>query len=235
MSEDLRCFGWSARAWARPWHAVVQQHLSQHLPPTQRLPSALELGAGTQSALAPLMLHFADQVECSALHGDTALHIKAQHAQWLPAAQQARITYTARDALSLEGQWDVIVMKSVLGGVCRTHASTLADVHALIARLVRDHLTCGGWLLSLDNGRTALEPLLQGFGARRNGWRFLARQDFPPATAHASFGVLGSFSAATRLGALGHGIDGVLYAADRVLSPLVRQHAVHVHGWQRVG
>ena len=81
----------------------------------------------------------------------------------------------------------------------------------------------------IRNGRTALEPLWSHFGARRNGWRFLGAQDFPPAAEHHSFGVLSSFSAATRLGALGQRIDDALYAADLALTPLARQHAVHLH------
>ena len=59
--------------------------------------------------------------------------------------------------------------------------------------------------------------------------RFFAAEDFPPAAEHRSFGVFSSFSAATRLGALGQRIDDALYAADLALTPLARQHAVHLH------
>ncbi|MDO5290286.1 MAG: hypothetical protein Q4F13_11720 [Pseudomonadota bacterium] len=235
--DTLRCFGWSQRAWARPWRAfarhLAQQATRQRLPAGTRWPQALELGAGPRSSLAPLLLAWADTVDCSYFESSQRAPIERWHAQHLSAAQRARIGYSQRDVRALHGRWDLIVMKSVLGGVCRTHNTGLADLHALLHRLRDDHLKPGGWLVSLDNGRTALEPLLAPFGARRNGWRFLARQDFPAADFAAHFGVLSAFSAATRLGALGQGVDNALYAADCLLSPLARQHAVHLHAWQK--
>lgn len=233
--DTLRCFGWSQRAWARPWRAF-SRHLARHgLPPGTRLPQALELGAGPRSSLAPLLLAWADEVDCSCFESAQHAPIELWHAKHLSAAQRARMRYSQRDVHALRGRWDMIVMKSVLGGVFRTHgpqSGSLADLHALLHKLRRDHLQPGGWLVSLDNGRTALEPLLAPFGARRNGWRFLARQDFPAADFAAHFGVLSAFSAATRLGAPGQGVDNALYAADCLLSPLARQHAVHLHAWR---
>ncbi|MDO5623951.1 MAG: hypothetical protein Q4G71_04600 [Pseudomonadota bacterium] len=228
-AHELRCFGWSARAWARPWRAFVRAHLAADVPCAAR---GLELGAGPRSSLAPLMLGHVAQVECSFFESTQRAAIERWHADTLSADTRARITYGQRDVRALHGRWDLIVMKSVLGGVFRTHGSQLADVHALVARLVRENLAPGGWLVSLDNGRTALEPLLAPFGARRNGWRFFRADDFPQADFAAHFGVLSAFSAATRLGALGRGVDDVLYAADVALSPLARQHAVHLHAWR---
>ena len=58
--DALACFGWSARAWARPWRAFVRAH------PGLRVGDALEVGAGPRSSLVPLLLPLADRVECSA-------------------------------------------------------------------------------------------------------------------------------------------------------------------------
>jgi hypothetical protein len=196
--------------------------------PGLRLGSALELGAGPHSSLAPLMLALAERVECSAFDAAQLPAIAARNARLLAPAQAARITYTRQDARAPQGRWDLIVLKSVLGGLHRVHDTQLGDAHATLARLQR-HLHPGGLLVTLDNGRTALEPLAARLGARRNGWRFFAREDFPPAQAHFSFGVLGLASAATRLGAAGARIDDALYLADRLLSPHARQHAVHLH------
>ncbi|MFT3777430.1 MAG: methyltransferase domain-containing protein [Ottowia sp.] len=217
------CFGWSARAWARPWTQFVRSR------PGMRFNTGLEIGAGPRSSLAPLMLAFTERVECSAFDAAQLPAIQALNARLLPPAQAARIAYTRQDVRAPQGRWDVIVLKSVLGGVHRVHDSRLMDVHATLARLAAQHLNPGGLLVTLDNGRTALEPLLARLGARRNGWRFFRREDFPPAEARFSFGVLGVASAATRLGALGARIDDALYLADRLLSPLARQHAVHLH------
>jgi hypothetical protein len=216
------CFGWSARAWARPWGEFVRAH------PGLRVAEALEIGAGPRSSLAPLLLGLAQGVECSVYDTATLPAVRALNARLLSASEQARVRYTRQDVRALRGRWDLIALKSVLGGVHRVLDSTLADVHATIGRLVSGHLNPGGLLVTLDNGRTLLEPLLARLGARRNGWRVFGRDDLPPAWAHYSHGVLGAASAATRLGRAGARIDDALYLLDRVLTPLARQHAVHL-------
>ena len=185
-ASDLACFGWSARAWAAPWRAFRRAHPDLHVG------DALELGAGEHSSLAPLLLPLAERVECSAYDAAVLPAIEARHRASLPPAEAARMHWAQRDLHALAGRWDLIVMKSVLGGVHRTHNSRLADVHATLERLRTQHLRPGGWLLTLDNGRTALEPLWSRFGARRNGWRFFAAEDFPPAASTAA----SAFSAA---------------------------------------
>jgi len=70
-------------------------------------------------------------------------------------------------------------------------------------------------------------------GARRNGWRFFAAGELPPAEARFSLGVLSVASAATRWGRWGARIDDVLAGRDRLLSPWTRQHAVHLHVYRR--
>ncbi|MDR2155205.1 MAG: hypothetical protein LBE78_09310 [Burkholderiaceae bacterium] len=221
------CFGWSARAWARPWAQFVRAH------PHLRVAEALEIGAGPRSSLTPLLLGLALRVECSVYAPATLPAVQALNAKLLTADEQARVRYTRQDVHELHGRWDLIALKSVLGGVHRTHDASLADVHATIGRLVTGHLNPGGLLLTLDNGRTLLEPLLYRLGARRNGWRVFRRHDLPSAYAHYSFGVLSAASAATRLGRLGARIDDALYLCDRALTPLARQHAVHLHVYRR--
>ncbi|HOZ92553.1 MAG TPA: hypothetical protein PK242_00585 [Ottowia sp.] len=220
-------FGWSARAWARPWRAFVRDFAGW------QGECGLELGAGPRSALAPLMLSLVRQVECSAQDAASLPVIEARHRDLLAPQDAARIAHGVRDLRALHGQWDLIVMKSVLGGVHRLGRSSLADVHTTLEQLVARHLRPGGLLVTLDNGRTALEPLWSRFGARRNGWRFFTRDEFPPATAAYGFGLLGSFSAATRLGRPGRWSDDALYGADLLLSPWVRRHAVLLHVYRK--
>lgn len=213
------CFGWSARAWAAPWRRFLQAHGGWHGR------SALEAGASVRSSLAPLLLPLADRVECSAFDPASLPLIQAHQARLLPPEDARRLRYTRQDVRALQGRWDLIVLKSVLGGIHRLHNSTLADVRATLSEIVHNHLEPGGLLVTLDNGRTVLEPLLARFGARRNGWRFFRRGDFPPADAYYGFGVVSAFSAATRLGWLGLLIDDALYGIDRLLMPLMNQDA----------
>ena len=221
------CFGWSTRAWARSWRDFVQAH------PGLRVGDALELGAGPRSSLAPLLLGLAERVECSVYGGAALPAVQALNAGVLDAEQHARVRYAERDLRTLEGRWDLIAMKSVLGGVFRVRDSGLADVHAALARLIERNLKPGGLLVTLDNGRTALAPLLARRGARRNGWRLFARADLPPADAHYGFGVLGMGSAVTRWGVVGARIDDLLYGCDRLLTPMAHQHAVHLNVYRR--
>lgn len=222
----LACFGWSARAWSRPWLDFVRAH------PGLQLREALEIGAGSRSSLAPLLLDLAQRVECSAHDAAMLPAIEALNARVLSADERQRVVYTRQDARALSGCWDLIVLKSVLGGLHRMHDSSISDVHATIEGL-QAHLNPGGLLVTLDNGRTALEPLLARLGSRRNGWRFLLHEDFPPADACYGFGVLSVGSAATRLGWLGRRIDDGLFLLDCVLSPWARRHAVLLHVYRR--
>lgn len=217
------CFGWSARAWTHPWRAFVRDHVDL------RVGTALELGAGARSSMAPLMLWLAERVECSVYDPDALPLAQDFNAGLLDAGQHARVHYSRRDLLALEGRWDLIVMKSVLGGVHRVHDSALADVHVTLERLIGRNLNPGGLLVTLDNGRTMLEPLLARLGARRNGWRFFRCADLPPAQDRYGFGFLSAASAATRWGGLGRRVDDALYGFDLLLSPLVREHAVHLN------
>jgi hypothetical protein len=202
------CFGWSARAWAAPWRRFVQAQGDRHIR------SALEAGVGAKSSLAPLLLPLAEQVECSALDPAALPLIRARHVRLLPPDQARRIHYSRQDVRNLHGRWDLIVLKSVLGGVHRAHDSTPADLGATLSDIVHNHLETGGWLITLDNGRTVLEPLLARFGARRNGWRFFRRGGFLPADACYGFG-------ATRLGRLGRLVDDALYGIDCLLTPFL--------------
>ena len=225
--SDLACFGWSTRAWATPWMAWWNGQAET------RFGQALEVGAGARSSLTPLMLHVSDRVECSYFDASQLASIQQRHREVLDGAALERVRYALRDIRSLNGRWDLIVMKSVVGGVFRLDGSDATELRAFIGRLVNEHLNIGGWLISLENGRTALEPLWSRSGARRNGWRFLRRVDFPPPDAFHSFGLLSGFSAATRLGALGSKVDDILYAVDRVVTPWARDHAVLLHAYQR--
>ena len=225
--NELACFGWSRRAWARPWFAWRETQA------VQRVPKALEIGAGAHSSLTPMMLRGANEVDCSYFDTTQLVFIQALHQRMLSAQDLACVLYSQRDVRELAGRWDLIVMKSVLGGVFRRRSSQGTELHALIGKLVDENLNPGGWLVTLDNGRTALEPLWARFGARRNGWRFLRHDEFPMADAFHSFGVLSGFSSATRLGRMGHFIDDALYALDCVLTPWVRHRAVLLHAYQR--
>lgn len=214
-----RCFGWNERAWARPVRAFLNDRPGLHVG------SALEIGADRYSSLSPMLTYLADTVTCSYFNPEAAAAIKMRNDAVLPGNQ---IAYAFADMTALSGRWDMIVSKSVLGGIFRTHNSTQADINALIERLVHDHLHPGGYLVLIENGRSLFEPLLQHSGARKNHWRFFRRGDLPAPAAHYSFGVASSFALSTRLGVVGRWLENLMYALDVILSPFVAQHTVQV-------
>ena len=220
------CFGWSAKAWARPFRQFLQQtpHLAAQ--------TALEIGADAFSSLSVPMLALSQHVECSFYNPNAEAAIRQFNQKILanlPPQDAARISYHQRDVLQLNGSWDVIVMKSVLGGVFRQNNASPKDLHRLIAHLVQNNLNPGGMLVTMDNGSTALEPLFKHFGSRKNQWRFFLADDFPPAFARYAFGVLSAFSLSTRIGALGVLVEYSLYAIDVLLSPFAKKHAIYLH------
>lgn len=225
--ERVACLGWSRRAWLQPWLDFLAAH------PGLQKRNALEVGAGARSSLAPLLLGVAEQVECSVFERAELPAVQAHNDRILSAQEKHRVCYSQQDVRQPQGEWDLIVLKSVLGGVYRTNDSSLSDVADTVHRLVDRHLTPGGMLITLDNGRTAFEPFLARTGARRNSWRFFRSTDLPTAQERYSFGVLSVASAATRLGRLGTHIDDVLYHADRALSPLTTERAVHLSVYRK--
>lgn len=131
------------------------------------------------------------------------------------------VTVCQADVLNFEGRYDLVLMKSVLGGVFRKNESKIDDVEALIEKICSHHLTSGGILVSLDNGESILERIMNNFGARKNGWRFF-KKDQLGADYQVTFGVLSAFSFATRLGFVGKWLEECIYYVDFLLSGMLK-------------
>ena len=96
--NELACFGWSRRGWARPWRGW------QDLRPKQTLAHGLEIGAGRQSSLTPLMLGFADQVDCSYFDPAQLGDVQTLHRRTVDAQALDRISYACHDVRALTGR-----------------------------------------------------------------------------------------------------------------------------------
>ncbi|WP_207485267.1 hypothetical protein [Arenibaculum pallidiluteum] len=136
------------------------------------------------------------------------------------------------DARDIPGEYDLIVMKSVLGGLCRDD-----DYGALAAAVggIAGHLTRGGSIITLDNGHVgAVDRLRKRFGAGRNRWTYFRPEAFVAALAGyevrmAAFGCLNFGSARLLARSEPTGLEVVndaLHVLDRLLCRVLPQGAV---------
>jgi len=208
-------FGWNIEAWSRPFLCALADF------PVRAPADILEIGAGSYSAVG---LYF--------LGGGNRLNVTTYPEAGVPGLQ-ALVRRHAGDsadavrvgcmsAREVTGTYDLVVMKSVLGGLFRLGSSSTDEVDALIAGIVERNLKPGGMLVTLDNGATAIEPLFARFGARANGWRYFVPSDFVGFTRQYGFGLFSSFSLVTRFGRLGKAIEHLLYRLDALVFRLVR-------------
>ena len=208
-------YGWNASAWR---HVFVE--LKPHIQALENIGaqklSVIEFGANRRSALTNELteLDASFEITCYNLEEVSSLRAKV-------IDKNMEITYRQADLLNFDGRYDLILMKSVLGGVFREDESKIDDVKALIEKIRSDHLTSGGILVSLDNGESVLESFLDSFGARKNGYRFFKMNQLG-ADYQVTFGVLSAFSFATRLGFIGKCMEECIYYLDFLLSGIFK-------------
>lgn len=205
-------FGWNHNAWAFALKVAKFQ-----LP--ERPDRVLELGAGRYSMVAlifdglanEIVISYNDEQEGEQIRKKLSLIRQKYHLKSKYIVQKI-------DAKNFNDHFDIIIMKSVLGGLFRNHESSIEDVRNFIANKLLRAVTPGGVLISIDNGTSIFEKFLGKLGARKNQWRFFQKTDLNSATKQFEFGLLSSFCFQTRLGILGFLIDNyITYPLDLVL------------------
>jgi SAM-dependent methyltransferase len=154
----------------------------------------LELGCGKLSSLGLWLAMRGHRVVCSDL-GGVSEGIKEMHRRHGVAQ---RIEYTDVDACATgyREAFDIIVFKSMLGGI----AANAADAQRVVSG-VYDALKPGGVLLMAENMRaTPLHSLGRArFGAGKLGWRYFSAEEIGDIVGcfgsfeMTSFGFLGCF------------------------------------------
>jgi hypothetical protein len=199
--------GWSRRAWFKPLKDFQKdnQNMYEH---------SLEIGASEHSSLAPFLYEVSNKVSIGYYECDVmGLQKKLIELDCNKELQFADMT-------NIYGKYDLIVAKSVLGGLFRENESNIEGVNSLISNIISQNLNSGGALLLLDNGKSFFEKMLSKFGARKNKWRYFQSKDFrnPRPFKQYTFGFLTCFSFESRLGLLGRALDNILYLCDIFLS-----------------
>ena len=205
-------FGWSYKSWSHAFKASYFQ-----LP--YKVDRILEIGASERSMVSLIFDGLASEIVISYYSDEQKEGVE----QYLASVSQkyhlkSKYVLEQIDATSLEGSFDIVIMKSVLGGLFRQNSSTIYDVTSFIESLVSRAVKLEGLLISIDNGKSILEHTLSRFGARKNQWRFFRKSELTGAIRQTEFGLISSFSFETRLGYMGYILDNyVIYPLDLIL------------------
>tara|TARA_B110000908_G_C10163016_1_gene406998 strand:- start:105 stop:821 length:717 start_codon:yes stop_codon:yes gene_type:complete len=205
-------FGWSYKSWS---HAFKESNFQ--LP--NKVDRILEIGASERSMVSLIFDGLASEIVISYYSDEQKRGVE----QYLASVRQkyhlkSKYVLEQIDATSVEGSFDIVIMKSVLGGLFRQNNSTISDATGFIGSLVSRAVKPKGLLISIDNGKSILERTLSRFGARKNQWRFFSKSELNGAIRQTEFGVISSFSFETRLGYVGYILDNyVIYPLDLIL------------------
>ncbi len=209
----LQCIGWNSRTWAVP----IRKILNETAVLKRNNLHVLELGAGRVSTLGALFFRNTNQVKISyfdestrsLVAGRVALLSEKNNSTYVKELVQASM-------LDLHGVYDVIIMKSVLGGVFRNSQSK-QNVDGFLKEIAAKHLSDNGVLITIDNGLPFYARLIDRFGARNEHWRYFLPKDFSGSVMQSSFGLFGAFSFKTRLGHFGGLLENLTHLVDTYL------------------
>ena len=138
------------------------------------------------------------------------------------------ITTGTMDIKDVKGYYDLIIIKSVLGGLYKNQ--TLEDPEEIILKIVRNNLKPQGNLITIDNGKSLIgEKLFKDNGQRKKGWKYFTPNDFPNAAIISSFGFFSCISIGSRIGLLGHIIDVVNFFMDLVINNFIEEKHKAIH------
>ena len=198
----MKLFYWNKLAWLFAFNKLLR---SINIDFKQK--KIIEIGATEKSSVALYFLK-ENQIILSSNNNQTIRLMKETFTN-----QNLRIVHN--DIFDFKGKYDVIIMKSILGGLCRKEGSVKAN--RIIESLVNSNLNDGGVLITLDNGMPIYNRLIKNFGARKNNWYFFKYNDLKNFDGIFSFGFLSSFSFRTRIGFIGAIIEDILYYIDRII------------------
>jgi hypothetical protein len=213
LLED--CCGWNRKLWADALEFALR-----NLPEDIAGKRVLEVGASKYSSIAPVFASQRANVVCS-YYGQTSEEIERGRLDFVVRKYGLRkIPVVELDINDLTGAYDIIVLKSVLGGLCRG-----GDYQRL--RMITDdllsHVEEDGFIVTIDNGYVALfEQLRKMRGAGRNDWTYFKRNNFVSTLAHRDVRIKGfgfiNFGTATFLFKRDLEIvNDLMYFLDKVL------------------
>jgi hypothetical protein len=134
----------------------------------------LEIGASSRSSVAPVFARLGSRAVCCSYYNHKRDDIcNGQLRAVIEKYQLDDIPVFELNITEIAGIYDVIVLKSVLGGICR--GQDYNRMQGLIGKMMT-HLSDDGFILSLDNGYVGLFHRLRWlWGAGKNDWTYFER------------------------------------------------------------
>jgi hypothetical protein len=205
-------FGWNHKA----WQCVLKP---ANLLGDEKFGRILEIGASRHSICAIIFDGLAEEIVIGYYKDNERILIENYLSKLeLKLGLKSKYILEKIDAHTVTGSYDLVIMKSVLGGLFRENNTSLDDVERFVSDLMRRVVNDGGSLITIDNGKSLYEGWLSKFGARKNQWRFFSKAELSMAQKQFEFGLLSSFSLETRWGMFGHFLDNyIVYPLDCLL------------------
>ncbi|MDA9005726.1 hypothetical protein N9J49_06735 [Amylibacter sp.] len=208
--EKCILFGWNSEAWYR----VLNKTDAFTAIKAKRALRVLEIGAGNLSACSLIFSREAKSITIGFWDDTARSQLNEQVNEYTSLYPNLNCNISKIDATDFIGKYDVIIMKSVMGGVFRNNSDAPLAINTRLQEIVRHHTNYGGYLITLDNGEGFFHPISKFFGSRCNNWYFAKPSDFIDYAEQTSFGFFSIFSFSTRLGTLGRILDRVTYNLD---------------------
>lgn len=214
-------FGWSWRAWAEALYGLDEKLLKKIVNSSGRI---LEIGASKNSQIATIFQK-ASFIELG-VYANSKLYASNKSFLENKFELKKNIKIIDCDINNFYGKYNLIVMKSVLGGVFRDSKSSNKDVLKLINKIVKNHLLKDGYLVTLDNGIGFLHSFRNIYGAKKSKWRFFEPNSFktPYLINQSNFGFFSSFSISSRIPIIGKTLEKLLYLLDTLLLKLEKSN-----------
>ena len=212
-----RLFGWNSKAWMNPFLRALNDF---QIPENATI---LEIGAGSKSAISLFFINGKRNITVTTCP-ENQVEFVNEFVKNFTNSFDDSVTVDCRFIDHISGHYDLIIMKSVLGGLYRTNRFDSRDPEEALLGLVANNLNPDGLLITLDNGATIFERLIRKFGARKNHWRFFLPSDFKCFTRQYQFGIFSCFSLTTRIGGVGVILENIIYEIDLFILKFVKKY-----------
>ena len=216
-SEKLfkAAFGWNFRAWAHPMRRAHDLFAREY-------DHILEFGASKDSILGIAFDGYARIITIGYYAEEDYLPIRSRFEKIsaeIPLKSQYQFKLV--NALEEDEQYDLVICKSVLGGIFRAKKFSHDQYSEKLLEFIKRLTNKNGFFVTLDNGKSIFDSLPCKIGSRKNNWIFFSLEDFRLNRKVYTFGFLSAFCLETRLGYLGHVIDNyIIYRIDRFASKI---------------
>jgi hypothetical protein len=212
-------WGWNVDAWRYPF--VNSKEVAKTL--DRRQMKILEIGASKYSQVAYEFDKTYSNITISYFDEASKAEIQSKF-ETIKRDYKLLSNYNISkiDVTKISGKYDVIILKSVLGGIFRE--KSFQNAEKLCKNLVNKNLNNGGILVTIDNGKSIFERLMANFGARKNGWHYILINELNMATEQIGFGFFSFVSVSIRLGKFGNWVEKLMYLMDLIMYHLIKSH-----------